>query len=233
MKNHFKSSGMKPLMTLLFLSLLTACNEKSKKQEIGKPDTVQVSAKKVEANTMEFGDYSTLLSNYKCDIQISELADVLKVPESNLSISDNVIENQCSFNLKGFSENTIREETQILWGPFPSTKKQNKKEIASFLERKEEGLKIRGMDIELADTGDCYLAFLPSGGSIIIYNENYDNAFRLSYGTKNSYMRTPEQHEELKLKMTDLANYLLKKHRKSNNHENNYNPFIYTMWRFR
>lgn len=214
MKKPFKTFYMKTTIALLFLSLLIACDEKPKKQEIGKPDTAQVSSKKVEANTIESGDYSTLLSNYKCDIQISELADVLKVPASNLSVSENVSENQCSFNLKGFSENNIRKETQILWGPFPSTKKQNKKEIASFLERKEEGLKIRGMDIKLADTGDCYLAFLPSGGSIIIYNENYDNAFRLSYGTKNSYMRTPEQHEELRLKMTDLANYLLKKHRK-------------------
>ncbi|MGB3142829.1 MAG: hypothetical protein WBB24_01870 [Maribacter sp.] len=205
---------MKTKVVLIFLSLFIACNENPKKAQISKPDTVQVLSKQVEANTMKSGDYSTLLANYTCDMKIAEVAKVLDVPESDLRISDNVRENACSFDLKGFSENNIREETQILWGPFPSTKKQNKKEIASYLERKEEGIKIRGMDIQLADTGDCYLAYLPSGGSIIIYNENYDNAFRLSYGTKNTYLRTPEIHQELRLKMTDLAKYLLKKHRK-------------------
>ena len=214
MKEHFKSSNMKTTIAFLFLSLFIACNENPKKAQISKPDTVQVLSKQVETNTMKSGDYSTLLVDYTCDLGIAEVAKVFNVPESELRISDNVRKNACSFDLNGYSENEIRGSTQISWGPVQTSKAQNKKEIKGFLERKEEGVSIMGMDIQLADTGDCYLAYLPVKGRLVIYNENYDKAFIMNYGTKNSYQRTPEKHEELRLKMTDLANYLLKKHRK-------------------
>jgi hypothetical protein len=58
------------------------------------------------------------------------------------------------------------------------------------------------------------LAFQSKTGRIIILNENY-GAMLLTYGTiRNGANRTSEQQEELKGKMTQLANYLLKKHRK-------------------
>jgi len=71
-----------------------------------------------------------------------------------------------------------------------------------------------GMDIQLAETEDSYIAYQPGQGRILIYNENYDQAFLIRYGLRNANNdRTKEQHEALRLKMTDLANYLLKKHR--------------------
>lgn len=206
---------MKNTISILLFCLLIACNEKTKKENSSKIDNVQVSTEKVETNSMESGDYSTLLSNFNCDKKISEVADVLKVPESDLSLSDNVRQNECSFNLNGYGKNTLGNGSRISWGTAPSSKKQIKKDIAGYLERKEDGLKIMGMDIELAETGDCYLAYQPGHGRIIIYNENYDQVFLLHYGFRSANTdRTKEQHEELRLKMTDLANYLLKKHRK-------------------
>ncbi|WP_157483728.1 hypothetical protein [Maribacter hydrothermalis] len=207
---------MKNTIALLFLSLVIACNESPKKEGVSKTDTVQqVSLEKEENNAMTSGDYSSLLTDYKCDMRISEVAEVLKVPESNLSQTDNSSENKCSFELIGFGKNTLGGDSHISWSSAPSSKKQNKKEIASYLERKEDGIKIMGMDIELAETGDCYIAQQPAHGRIIIYNENYDHAFLIHYGIKSANNnRTKEQHEELRLKMTDLANYLLQKHRK-------------------
>ena len=71
------------------------------------------------------------------------------------------------------------------------------------------------MGIALSKTGDCYIARMPMHGRVIIYNENYDNAFMFNYSPKGIYKgRTDEQHTELGKKMIDLANYLLKKHKK-------------------
>lgn len=71
------------------------------------------------------------------------------------------------------------------------------------------------MDIELAETGDCYIVYQPAQGRTMILNENESKFFLLRYGAKNANTdRTKEQHEALRLKMRDLANYLVKKHRK-------------------
>jgi len=215
MKNLFNLLVMKHTIVLLFFSLIIACNENPKKEDVSKSDAEQITSKKVESNSMISGDYSTLLTNYNCDMSISEIAQVLKVPESDLSITSNVRENECTFNLNGYGKNTLDGVSRITCSSAPSSKKQNKKEIASYLDRKEAGLKIMGMDIQLAETGDCYIAHQPAHGRIIIYNENYDQAFLIHYGIRSANTdRTKEQHEELRLKMTDLANYLLQKHRK-------------------
>ncbi|WP_405399738.1 hypothetical protein [Maribacter sp. Asnod2-G09] len=206
---------MKHTIALLFIFLFIACTETPKKQNTSEPDSVSASSKQEENSSNTSGDYNSLFNNNDCDMSIAELAEVLKVPESNLNKLDKIGGNKCSFDLKGFGTNTLDGDSRISWRSTPSSKKQNKKEIASYLERKEAGLKIMGMDIELAETGDCYIAQQPAHGRIIIYNENYDEAFLIHYGIKSANTnRTKEQHEELRLKMTDLANYLLQKHRK-------------------
>ncbi len=206
---------MKNIPLLVLLSLLVACNQKVKKETSSESDSMIVSQEKEVNKSMESGDYITLLTNFNCSMDISELAKVLEVPEADLSIPDTAIPNKCLFSLKGFGVNVLDGGSRLLWGPLPSSKSQNKKEISSYLKRKKEGLKIMGMDIVLAKTGDCYLAYQPAHGRLIIYNENYDQAFLINYGRRNANTdRTEEQHEELKLKMTDLANYLIKKHRK-------------------
>ena len=208
---------MKHYIALFALHLVFACNTSSKKKA---PDNAgsELKTNTVEQPVMEerdSGDYSSLYVNYECTSTVSEIAEILDVPENDLTRSDYQQEGKCSFDVKGFGINTLGNSSAISWGPFPTTKAQNKKEIASYLKRKKEGLKIMGMDIELADTGDCYLAYQPGHGRLIIYNENYDHAFFISYGRRSANNdRTEEQHEALKPKMTDLANYLLKKHRK-------------------
>lgn len=207
---------MKKNIAILVLGLCMACNTATKKESAAtESEATIIKNEKKEAKPIKSGDYSTLLTNYNCDTDIPELAKVLHVPETDLSLSEYQTSGKCTFNLNGFGKNRLGDVTQLYWGPSPSSKAQNKKEIRSYLERKEAGLKIMGMDIELSATGDCYLAYQPAHGRLIIYNENYDQAFLINYGQKNANTdRTIEQHEELRLKMTDLANYLLKKHRK-------------------
>jgi len=202
---------MKNTIVLLLIMLLIACKSE-KKESSTTPSTNEV---KTNNNTLKSGDYSSLLIDFTCDIKISELAQVLEIPETDLSFSDNPVANKCTFNLAGFGINNIGENTRLIWGPSPSSKGQNKKEISSYLKRKKEGLKIMGMDIELDETGDCYIAYQPAHGRVIILNEHYDQMFLIHYGQKNANNnRTKEQHEALLPKMVDLANYLLTKHRK-------------------
>ncbi len=198
---------------LLFI-LLIACGETSNKKGDEKTENTSLKKDLVE-QTLQSADYSTLLTKYECDMDIAEVAKVLKVAEEDLGIPDYASPGKCSFNLKGFGENVLGDGSQLLWGPSPSSKAQNRKEIASYLERKKNNENFMGMGIDLAETGDCYLAYQPAHGRLIIYNENYDKAFIINYGRRNSNTdRTKEQHEGLKKKMSALANYLLKKHRK-------------------
>ena len=204
---------MNKFISLLLIGLLLACNTTTKKetQNTDDPNPGAIAQKE----RLAFADYSTLLIDYECTISISELAKAIDVPDTALSLSKYPEEGKCNFIIKGFGKNTLGGESEISWGSYPTSKAQNKKEIASYLERKEDGLKIMGMDIQLAETNDCYIAYQPAHGRIIIYNEHYDHAFLLTYGQRNANTnRTKEQHEALRFKMTTLANYLLKKHRK-------------------
>ena len=206
---------MKKIIKLsLLLILVIGCGEEPKKQSA--KETVTASPKSDEETPAQTSaDYSSLFSEYTCDMNLTELAKVLKVPEADLSLGDQAKQDKCTFNLVGFGENALSGDTRLHWGPSPSSKAQNKKDIKSYLERKKDGIKIMGMDIILAETEDCYIAYQPAHGRVIIYNENYDSAFLLNYGQKKvNNVRTDEQHEALRLKMTDLANYLVKKNRK-------------------
>lgn len=214
MKTNFKSYGMKHITLLFALVLILGCNSETKKKDAVTVTTTVIS-KKSDDKVLPSGDYSSLLNSFSCTIEISELASALQVSEADLSLSDYIPKGKCAFHLSGFGKNNFGEESTISWGPFSNSKAQNKKEIESYLKRKKEGLKIMGMDIELAETGDCYIAYQPGHGRILIYNQNYDSAFVFQYGRRSANNnRTEEQHEALRLKMTNLANYLLKKHRK-------------------
>ena len=206
---------MKRITSLLLLCLVLGCKGTTKEEASSNPNNT---AKVEEKEVTEFSasaDYSSLFNNYTCDMSVAELAKVLKIPESDLSIAERTKAGNCYFDLKGFGKYSTGGDMRLIWGATPSSKRGNKKAINSYLQRKKEGLKIMGMDIELAKTGDCYLTYQPAYGRMIIYNENYDTAFLMDYGQKIiSNDRTAEQHEALRLKMTDLANYLLKKHRK-------------------
>ncbi|MBT8185568.1 MAG: hypothetical protein KJN76_12060 [Eudoraea sp.] len=193
--------------------LLLACGTDEKKEN---SEGKEVDAKVAPVSeAMPSADYSTLLLEYSCDMDIAETAKVLGVSEVDLAIPDYATPDKCYYNLKGFGESVLGDGSSLMWGPLPSSKRQNKKEIAGYLEREKKNQNFMGMGIELAETGDCYLAYQPAQGRLIIYNEHYDQAFLINYGQKNANTdRTEEQHEALRKKMTDLANYLLKKHRK-------------------
>ncbi len=207
---------MKQTIVILAFSLLMACNNDSKKEVTQEPTPKTKLTKQEEAQPMASGDYSTLLTNYSCDMDIAEIARVLGVPETDLTVTENMKPPKCHFSIKGFGEDAIGGQTRLRWGISPSSKGQNRKEIKNYIKNQKElpAKVIQYMSIALADTKDCYIAQQPAHGRVIIYNENYETAFILNYGRKATLKRTKEQHDELKAKMTNLANYLLKKHRK-------------------
>jgi hypothetical protein len=207
---------MKNTVTILILTLLLSCNNSTNKVDVSKADIKEESTSPNEAKPMNSGNYNSLLVNYSCNMTDSELAKVLDVKEGDVSISEYSEPSKCVFNLKGFGENVMEEVTLISWGLQKSSKARNKKEIQNYLKnQKELGENVRlGMSIELAETKDSYIAQQPAHSRVIIYNENYDTAFMLYYGRKGEFKRSDEDHKKLRLKMTDLANYLLNKHRK-------------------
>ena len=233
---------MRRLITIFSLSLLLiSCDEAPKK------NTAQQAEKTVkkdnsDTKTLPSGDYSSLLINYSCDMDISELAKVLEVPEANLSIPDYTEQpvfaemGKCFFRLKGFGDDVGITGTDINWGPSKMTKAGIKKQIKSYLKYRDEGLeKVLKTYIVEADTRDSYIATQLRYGRVIILNENYENAIAIVYGMENKIVhnddhqlvkqhgggtvnpgtdRTTDQHKALTEKMVTLANYLLKKHRK-------------------
>lgn len=208
MKTLIKKYTMKTTTYTLVLSVLFACNPTTKKASDSSSTTEVIQKKELTFNTSDSGDYSTLLNNYECDMTSVEIAEVLKVKEGDIKLDLQDFNTKCYAQLSGYGDTA----TTLSWGTVPSSKKGNKKAIAEYLKDKKNGEAVMGMDIELAETGDCYLTYQPLHGRMLIYNENYEQAFLLSYGLRGK--RTKEQHEELKEKMTDLANYLLKKHQK-------------------
>lgn len=233
---------MRRLTTIFSLSLLLiSCGEAPKKNTA---QQAEKTAKKdnSETKTLASGDYSSLLIDYSCDMEIAEVAEALDVPEASLSIPDYAEEpvfvelGKCWFILSGFGNDAGNEGTAINWGTTKMTKASIKKQIKSYLKDRDDGLeKITKMYIVEADTKDSYIATQLRYGRVIILNENYDNAFVILYGMPNKIVdnddhqlvkqhaagtenpgtdRTTAQHKELTKKMVKLANYLLKKHRK-------------------
>ncbi len=143
----------------------------------------------------------------------NEVAKILNISETDVSIPEFTQAGSCSFEIKGFGENALGG-TIMTWGATPFSKADSKKEIQGFLKDQENNESMFGMGIELGETGDCYIARTPHVGRVIIYNENYDHAFYFNYSQRGIYKRTAEQHAALGEKTIALANYLLKKHRK-------------------
>lgn len=200
---------MKKYIYIVFLSMALACNTST--QKVDKKEVQVPGKKQVETTVLSSGNYGSLFENYECKLTIDEIAKVLHVSEENLKLSSFEGSKSCYIDLKIYGPET----TRLSVGPVPGSKKSHKKMINEQLEYKEQNISIAGMSIELSETGDCYLRHQPMHGRILILNENYDQAIMLGFGNRNANNnRTEEQHEELKIKMTDLANYLLKKHRK-------------------
>ena len=143
----------------------------------------------------------------------AEVAKVFNIPEADVIPIETKMPNRCDFEIKGFGQNALGG-TAMMWGATPFSKADSKKEIQSALKDKENNENIFGMDIELSETGDCYIRILPHVGRVAIFNENYDHAFYFAYSPGGIYKRTEEEHEALTEKTIALANYLLKKHKK-------------------
>jgi len=199
--------------SILFLALLISCGE-AKKNEAQK-ETKEVTKKETTYEALPNGDYSSFLVNYECDMDAAELAKILNIPESDVSLAKYQRSGACSFSVKGFGQNGLGDDTAIIWYLEELGKAQVNKEIKSYLDdqaNKEEAL---GMGIELSETGDSYIVKRPMNGQVVIMNANYDHWLVLSYSPKHLYKsRTQEQHDALGEKTITLANYLLKKHKK-------------------
>lgn len=205
---------MKKLLFIAFaFTLLLSCGE-TKKNETQK-ETKQVSKKETTNEALPSGDYSSLLVSYECDMDAAEVAKVLNIPETDVSLAKYQRPGGCSFNVKGFGQNGLGDDTPIIWYLEELGKAQVTKEIKSYLDNQANNEEVLGMGIDLAETGDSYIVKRPMNGQAVIMNANYDHWLVLSYSPKHLYKsRTQEQHDALGAKMVDLANYLLKKHRK-------------------
>ena len=202
----------KTIGSALMLLAVISCGETAEKKV--EQNTDQTSPKNEESGkVLPSGDYSSLLLNYECDMDAAEVSRVLKIPETDVSIPEFTQAGNCSFEIKGFGKNALGG-TILTWGATPYSKADSKKEIQSALKDKENNENIFGMDIELSETGDCYIRILPHVGRVVIYNENYDHAFFFSYSPRGIYKRTEEEHAALGAKTIALANYLLKKHKR-------------------
>ena len=204
---------MKKLVSsVLILGILTSCGEATEKKNDQYTDSGNAQTLDND-RALPSADYSSLLINYECDMTAAEVAQILNIPETDISIPDFTQAGICSFEIKGFGKNALGG-TIMTWGATPFSKADSKKEIQGFLKDQENNESMFGMGIDLAETGDCYIARMPHVGRVVIYNENYDHAFYFNYSQRGIYKRTAEQHSKLGEKTIALANYLLKKHRK-------------------
>ncbi|WP_179334645.1 hypothetical protein [Winogradskyella costae] len=206
---------MKNLITLVALVLIVACKSETKENNgsTAKNETKQEVSKLSNSSA----NYSSLFDTYTCDIGVAELAKVLQIPVSNITAQTSKALNECLFKIKGFGDGHDNTGTTWRLMSVPSSKGQSKKEIANLLKDKAElpSRIVMGRDIVLADAGDCYIASQPRRGIVRILNENYDSFIVVTYQTKASVQgRTAEQHDALKLKAKDLANYLVTTHKK-------------------
>lgn len=211
MKKILRKHIMKYIPILIVFGLLMACNNVQKKEAENVSDSKSEFLEHEKAETIQLptDNYSTLLIDYECDMSLEEIAKFLKVPLADLEMPSNI--NNDKKCVVRYSRNGTYE-SNLTWGNVPASKQGNKKAITKALKDKEGNVSILGSDIIIAETGDSYLLRTPINGRISIRNANYDSAFQLFYGSKGK--RTEEQHEEMKVKITELANYLLKKHRK-------------------
>jgi hypothetical protein len=200
---------MKYIPLILISILCLACNGTQKEEAKVISDSKSVEQEQTELKDLSTGNYSTLFINYNCDQNIEEIAELLNVPISDIEMPSNI--NNGENCVVRYSRNGTYE-SNLRWGSVPATKKGTEEAINRALKYKKDGVSILGSDILMAETKDCYLLRTPVNGRITIRSENNDGAFQLFYGPKGK--RTKEQHEEMKVKMTYLANYMLKRHRK-------------------
>jgi hypothetical protein len=200
---------MKYIPLLLISILCMACNDTQKKEVEVISDSKSVEHEQTELKDLSRDKYSTLFKDYNCDISIEEIAKLLNVPITDIEMPSKI--NNGKKCVVRYSRNGTYE-SNLTWGSVPASKKGNLEALNKALKYKEDGVTILGSDIVIAETEDCFLLRTPVNGRITIRSTNNDGAFQLFYGSRGK--RTKEQHEEMKVKMTYLANYLLKKHRK-------------------
>ncbi len=200
---------MKYLIILLTCGLLLGCNTAAKKEATITKEKQEATDNKEAKKVSKVGDYSNLFLNYSCDMTIEEVAQVLELPIADLKMEP-ALNSSPSCSVRYSPNGTY--QTNLSWSMIPSaTKAGNKKAIDKELKDKEKGSN-PFTDITLSETGDCYFKCIPMRGRIQIYNEYQDGSFGLIYGNRGN--RTEEEHQQMREKMTRLANYLLKKHRK-------------------
>ena len=199
--------------TLILLATIISCGEMKTKQAEKEPK--ENSIKETISETLPSADYSSLLINYECVMDVTEVANALKIPDSDVSIPKPHRPGQCNFSIKGFGQNGLGDDSTVIWYLEELGKAQVNKEIKSYLDDQANNEEALGMGIDLSETGDSYIVKRPMNGQVVIMNANYAHWLVLSYSPKHLYKsRTQEQHDALGEKMIVLANYLLKKHKK-------------------
>ncbi|MEZ4858308.1 MAG: hypothetical protein R2781_05815 [Flavobacteriaceae bacterium] len=199
---------MKNLMFISTLLLLISCNN-GKEEKIMDAASNSSTPNEVENSTKNIinqeNDYSKLYlrDNNDCTIiEPSEIASVLGIQESQ--VIKEPIEGTCRYTI------TLPDGTSSSLG-IGFTKMPNaevKREIANYQS------KSGGLEHYISDTGDTDLCIHPYNSWLFLYNANYDNTIKLSYGSKIALRgMTKEQKEVRKTNALKIANYIEKKYK--------------------
>ena len=95
---------------VILCSILVSCGENTGKKTPNQESSKEAKSSKV----LPSADYSSLLINYECEITPVELAKIFNIPETDVSIPENQRTGRCAFNIKGFGQNPLGDDTPII-----------------------------------------------------------------------------------------------------------------------
>lgn len=197
---------MKNLFLISLLLLCMACNNNKQDKVIDTASSSTTPNESLDATkerVPQENDYSKLYlrENNDCTIiEPSEIASVLGIQESQ--VVKEPIEGTCRYTI------TLNDGTSSSFGigfnKMPNA--EVKREIENYKS------KTGGLEHYVSDTGDTDLCIHPYQSWLFMYNSQYDNTIKLSYGSKIALRgMTKEQKEVRKTNALKIANYIEKK----------------------
>ena len=209
---------MKIQIILLFLisNMLLMCH-KDKPANVEK-STLETEVKKQsnKNNTKEdsflkakkSADYSSLFTkgNDIC-LSISDMAKATGFPSSSITKKTGNDKSYCINKIKLPNGKTMN----LNYGTMAWSKADIQKNINTYIKNKKRKEVMYGMEIELSETGDTYLAHQPLHGRLLMLNANYEAIVTIDYAKVGFKL---EEKKKAKKYAVKLANYLLQKHKK-------------------
>ncbi len=204
------------LILILFVGNITLmCNsdvpidKKITENNISKNKTASVTEKKDAVQSSNYDDLFKLNSDI-C-LTTTEIAKATKLPESAIQKKEIKGSKTCTYTIKLPNGETMDYRFFVAKSDLANVKK----EIKSFLKSKKNGeFKIMKTNIDLSDTGDCYLTQINRAGRLNVLNPNYPNIIYSQWSLIAPYKLNQKQKEIRISYAKNILNFLIKKHRK-------------------